>query len=383
MGLLSKVIFMTNGSEAELWEQGNWQHLVLDNLKDYAVLSLDLSGTILGWNPGVESVLGYREGEIAGKNISIIFTPEDQRAGIAEREMAEAAEQGRAEDERWHLRADGRRFWATGVMFPLRDQDGTLVGFAKLLTDHTRRKEAEMSLQSLNEELEHRVEARTKQVRHLASQVTLAENQERHRIAQLLHDEVQQDLHALQFALNRLHKHTEIETVQEGLKEAEHLLRQAIRTSRGLATDFSPAVLKGEGLTEMLRWLAIRMQELHDLRVEVKAPADLSVPHEALRVLLFSVTRELLFNVVKHAGVNEATVTLRQHASQFEIEVSDPGQGFDPAHVTGGTAKETGLGLASVRERLSLLEGRLDLVSQPGAGTQVTVIVPTAVFKSS
>ncbi|MFL6282989.1 MAG: PAS domain S-box protein, partial [Pyrinomonadaceae bacterium] len=118
--------------------------LMVESVGDYAVFAADTSGRILSWNPGVLRLLGYEEGEWVGRHASIIFTPEDLERGKHVVEMETAAREGRAEDNRWHVRKDGTRFWANGMLMPLRDAAGGLLrGFAKILRDNTAAKEQE------------------------------------------------------------------------------------------------------------------------------------------------------------------------------------------------------------------------------------------------
>src|SRR5436305_1005615 len=112
-------------------------HLLMENVKDFAIFMLDPEGHIVSWNTGAERILGYKESEILGRPFSVIFTPEDLQRGRSEYELQMARETGRAEDERWHVKKDGSRFWASGVVTPLRDEDGMLQGFAKILRDIT------------------------------------------------------------------------------------------------------------------------------------------------------------------------------------------------------------------------------------------------------
>ena len=128
--------------------------LLLDNLEDFALWMMDTAGTIVTWTPGVERVLGYTENEFLSQSSALIFTPEDQENGSPEQELALAALDGRAEDVRWHLRKDGTRFWANGQMIALRDDDGELRGFAKILRDDTRRKQIEDDLNQTRQQLQ-------------------------------------------------------------------------------------------------------------------------------------------------------------------------------------------------------------------------------------
>jgi PAS domain S-box-containing protein len=111
----------------------------VEEVRDYAIFMTDHEGIVKNWNLGAEQILGYQEHEILGKSVSKFFTAEDRAKDIPARELATAATEGRAEDERWHVRADGSRFWASGVVTPVRDQDEVLVGFIKVMRDMTER----------------------------------------------------------------------------------------------------------------------------------------------------------------------------------------------------------------------------------------------------
>ena len=128
---------------------GHYRQIV-QSAVDYAIVGMDLHGRILSWNEGARRVLGWSEDEMRGQSAHRFFTPEDVAAGKVEAEMAIAIEQGRALDERWHLRKDGERFWASGELMPLRDDGGAIDGFVKILRDHTEQRAAEARLRSLN-----------------------------------------------------------------------------------------------------------------------------------------------------------------------------------------------------------------------------------------
>lgn len=115
---------------------------VLENLKDHAIFLLDSEGLICSWNPGSEHVFGFKDADVIGKSFATIFTPEDVKAGIPGKELAIARSEGKAEDERWHQRKDGSRFWASGAVVPVRGEQGEQQ-FIKVLRDATDRKRAE------------------------------------------------------------------------------------------------------------------------------------------------------------------------------------------------------------------------------------------------
>ena len=111
----------------------------IEDIRDYAIFMTDADGIVTNWNVGAQHILGYTEEEIIGKDASKIFTTEDRTRGVPEKELASAATLGRAEDERWHVRKDGSRFWASGVVTPVRDAEGKLIGFSKVMRDMTER----------------------------------------------------------------------------------------------------------------------------------------------------------------------------------------------------------------------------------------------------
>ncbi|HEY0406842.1 MAG TPA: PAS domain S-box protein [Pyrinomonadaceae bacterium] len=113
--------------------------LMVESVEDYAIFATDSDGTVVSWNVGAQHIFGYAEAEIVGENSAVLFTPEDIERAAPQRELEKAATKGRAADERWHLRKDGSRFWASGIVTPLKDEDGKLRGFVKVARDETRR----------------------------------------------------------------------------------------------------------------------------------------------------------------------------------------------------------------------------------------------------
>jgi PAS domain S-box-containing protein len=120
--------------------------LLIEGVREYAIFMLDGENRVTSWNHGAERILGYAEGEILGRPGAVFFTPEDRDAGEPEKEMRQAVTTGQACDDRWHVRKDGSRFWANGIMTALRDEGGGLRGFAKIMRDNTERKQMEDDL---------------------------------------------------------------------------------------------------------------------------------------------------------------------------------------------------------------------------------------------
>ena len=352
----------------------NWQELAVDNLYLYAVFAIGLDGTILNWNPGVKSVLGFDEADFVGQPAHMIFTVEDRQAGIPEQELRIAKEKGNAHDVRQHLKQDGSRFWATGAMTALRDETGELTGFAKVVRDSSKSKAMEASLEQLNAYLEDEVLARTADLRELAAQLTLTEQRERERLAQTLHDSVQQELYAIRFALTGLKKELTGHKASETLEGADTLLKKTMQLTRDVTTDLAPPVLESPDLCAPLQWLAESMQQKHGLQVKVVASEVCEVVHDASRILLFNLAQEFLFNVVKHADTPEATLILSEEEEGIELVVEDEGRGFTLDSEAEQLA--TGLGLSGARKRLQVFGGGLEVDAEPGRGTRITVRLP-------
>jgi PAS domain S-box-containing protein len=128
--------------------------LLLDNLEDYALFTMDERGVAVSWTPGVLRLLGYEEAEFLGFDTSLIFTQQDRVRGLHLAEREKAAQEGRARDVRWHRRKDGTVFWGNGQMIALREDDGQLIGFAKILRDDTSRRKMEEDLRETRERLQ-------------------------------------------------------------------------------------------------------------------------------------------------------------------------------------------------------------------------------------
>jgi PAS domain S-box-containing protein len=223
-------------------------------------------------------------------------------------------------------------------------------------------------------DISERVQSQEK-IRSLAAELTRAEQEERHRISQVLHDDLQQRLFAIKTQLAFLKDINLSADTNRELDQIQDSLSESIALTRNLSIDLSPIVLQGEGLTEAMTWLASRMKELYGLQVDLDAKENLNQLDDHMRMVLFQSVRELLFNVVKHSGVSEAKVTLERVNGYCRITVSDNGKGFDLEAILGSL--QAAHGLLIIQDRLKLLGCRMKLVSKPGEGTHIMIEPPS------
>ncbi len=215
------------------------------------------------------------------------------------------------------------------------------------------------------------------QIRALAAELTSAEQAERHRLAQILHDDLQQRIFAIQMQLSFLkdaYEKNDLQAFEIDFPQLEEWLAESIQVTRQLSVDLSPPILHGEGLVEAVIWLAAQMQEQYGLNVKIQGDGKHAQLDEKVRVLVFYTVRELLFNVVKHSGTLEATVTFENNDDYLNVSVSDVGKGFPSQEIMNN--RMIGHGLLSLRHRLNLLGCNMEVKSEFGNGTQVIIEVP-------
>ena len=358
--------------------------LLVEEVRDYAIIVVDTRGRVQMWNPGAEQMLGYRRREIIGQSASVIFTPEDRAAREDKKETETARRNGRAEDERWHLRKSGERFWGSGVMTRLNDENGKLIGYVKLLRDHTERKRLEDQTKQMNELLERRVGERTEELvrqqsrlRELALETTNAEQRARDAIAADLHDNLAQIMASCLMKLAATQKVFPGSKAPPEYTESIECVREVLRQVRVLMYDLSPMTFGDGQVRPAIEWVKERMAS-HGLEVTIREETrTLHLDEDVLR-LVYRAVQELLWNVVKHARVNRASVRITRSKQTLRVTVRDKGRGFNPSRIS--KASETGgFGLFSLRERLAALGGSMTVKSSPGKGTEVTIEAPVKV----
>ena len=334
---------------------------VVEGMRD-ALLVMDADNHLVDLNESAAEILGRTLRESIGIPISDLLP--------APVELLRTRSEQQADIEL--LSPQGVRHRYEARMSALYDGRGRLTGRLAVLRDVTQQRRAEQEREALLRE----VERRAQQLSALATELTQAEERERRRLAQTLHDHLQQLLVGAKMHVIALRNQADSQRFAVALQQIVALLEQSLAATRALTVELSPPVLYEGTLAQALAWLGHWVEERHGLNVVARLDPHAEPTGDDVRILLFQAARELLFNVVKHAQVERAYLGMRivDH-DLIELVVADEGVGFaspsDEALIT-----PSGFGLFSIRERLQLLGGRMEVVSSPKQGTRVTLYAP-------
>ena len=287
----------------------------------------------------------------------------------------------------------------------LAEERDLIESLAEMLRSYFQHKIADEALQQAHDNLEQLVHARTvelrntnaaleqqiaeyrvarqkidkhqRQLRQLASELSLAEDRERRDIASDLHDHIGQALAFIKVRLQQFQGDAMFSGFEKSIEEVVKLIEQTITYTRSLTFEISPPVLYELGLEAALEWLGEQFQQKYGVAVKVDTRGTVSPLDDDIQVMLFKSVRELLMNTVKHSGTHEVSIRVRRSPTAISTEVSDNGQGFDVSALEAASGETVGFGLFSIRERLTYVGGEFNITSSPGKGTQVTLVVPT------
>ena len=275
--------------------------------------------------------------------------------------------------------SDGTVRWLRTMGRPI-SMKGSIPKSIGITLDITSLKAIEARLMSLNASLNERTaeaEARANQLRSLMAQLTRAETEEQARLAEILHDHVQQVLVAADLKLAQLLRRSTTDKDNEALVQVSGFVREALQRTSLLSKDYNPRILEESGLLQALMWQASAMREEYGLIVRVDRETDLEPAQQEVRVIVFRAVKELLFNVVKHARTPRARVRVaKSDDAMLEIEVADSGVGFDAHKKPVSNSSRGGQGIPRIRDRILALGGRFELQSADGAGTRAVIRVP-------
>ena len=273
--------------------------------------------------------------------------------------------------------------WFDYSFSPIRDAEGNINGIINLAIEVTARVKAQKELIKLNKNLEKKVKKRTatldaykNKLRRLTYQLNKTKEQERYQHARILHDHVGQLLDVSLIELNLLKKSASEEDFLGIIEELKEVILEANKYIREFVKELKPPdIFEKENISALIRWLAQHMKK-YRLKIFVDDDGKPKPLSEEVHKILYESTRELLFNIIKHADVEEAKILLRRENNRIQIIVKDAGKGFDFDGEDIVASTEGGFGLFNVQERMDMLGGSLEIESIPGEGTKAMLSAP-------
>lgn len=356
--------------------------LLLENIRDCAVLDLSQNEEICSWNSGAERIFGYTASEVLGVDGGEFFSAAGYPGDSFQQELQIALESGRGEGESWLTRKDGTRFFARWITNAIYSRDEQVIGFITTLRDETMRRKTE------DEEARRKQFARNwieEQARVASSalgqtQTELVEigrrllnlqEEERRRIARDLHDHLAQRLALLEMGLNRLREGLpgDLEELQTEVTALQKQTAALVQDVREISHRLHPSILEHLGLVPALKALCDEYWHSRKAPVTFEPVQDGSPIPLEVATAFYRICEEALRNVQKHAGDVPVSVQMQAGASELLLRIHDAGAGFDPAGVNSGEH----LGLVSMRERAAMVGAICRCISQPGKGTTIEV----------
>lgn len=348
-----------------------------------AVADMDLHYTMA--NQYLLDMLGYELDELSLISARDLTHPDDLPETQKFLEQVLSGKTNSYATEKRYICKNGEIIWVAVNAAAVHDQHGAVKNFIIIVEDITERKNSQENLRALTETLEQRVaertalaEQRTEQIRNLATALNNAEQQERQRLAKILHDHMQQLLVAARMGISRVQRRIDGSAESDILAHVSDLLMQAVQSSRSLSIQLCPPVLAEKGLAAALHWLGAQMQENHGLSVSINVEPEAEQRAQSLGSPIYQAVRELLFNIVKHAGTDRATVELScMEDDSVQVVVEDRGKGFE-SDASENNLTSSGFGLHSIQKRIMLEGGTFQIESAPGNGTRIIIILQCA-----
>jgi PAS domain S-box-containing protein len=373
-------------AEEELRRSEERFRLLVQSVTDYAIYMLDPEGAVASWNAGAERFKGYTANEIIGAHFSRFYSEADRAAGIPERALQTARDDGRFEAEGWRYRKDGTRFWASVVIDPVRDDSGALIGYAKITRDLSERREAQLALEQAQQAF-------------FQSQKMEAIGKLTGGVAHDFNNLLAAIMGSIDLARRRLAQGADISRFLDNAMQAAE--RGATLTQRMLAFARKQELqLETVDLTDLVRGMADLLQRT----IGAGTAIDTRFPLILKPVRADAAQLELaLINLAVNArdtmqGSGTIVIAAREESVRGDgevlaqgdyvcLSVMDHGEGMDaetltkavdPFYTTKGVGKGTGLGLSMVVGMAAQCGGRLILHSVKGQGTTAEIWLPSA-----
>jgi PAS domain S-box-containing protein len=368
---------------AQLRDSERHFRLLVQSVTDYAIYMLDPSGRVASWNAGAERIKGYTRDEIVGSHFSQFFTPEDREAKIPQRALKAAAETGRFESEGWRIRKDGTRFWALAVLDAVHDEEGNLIGFAKITRDMTERREAQLRLEKTQEQL-----AQAQKMEAIG-QLTGGIAHDFNNLLMIVSGQAQ----LLKKRLGEERDVRAVDAIEQAAKSGANLTRQLLTFAR--RQRLNPVVVNLEEQVSAFRdLLTSAVSGAVKLVVDITPdvwPVEVDAGELELALVNIAIN-------ARDAMPNGGGLTLAARNVAFgndaigpargefvALSLTDTGSGIpaellpkitEPFFTTKELGKGTGLGLSQVYGFARQSGGDLAIESEVGKGTQVTMYLP-------
>jgi PAS domain S-box-containing protein len=332
-----------------------------------AIVCMDLAGNIIFWNPQAEKVFGWEKEEIIGRPLADTIVP----AAYRERHkkgMQHYLKTGQGPllnklVEITAINKKGVEFPVELAIIPVKENGNEF--FCSFIQDITERKKSEEKIRQSHEQL-----------RQLASHLQDVREEEQKRIAREVHDELGQQITGLKMDVAWIRKkiagHTESVSIQEKLKEMTTLLDSAVKTIRKIASELRPSILDDMGLIAALEWQTLEFQKRFSIPVVFKSSVRQLELDPTIATNLFRLYQESLTNIARHADAKNASAELDVHKKQVTLSITDDGKGFE----VGESDDKKTLGLLGMKERVLMMNGELEIKSEPGKGTTIIIKVP-------
>lgn len=360
-----------------LFESEQRSQLIIEGLRDVAIITTDSTGRITSWNSGAQDVMGYTDEEIIGQNIAVLFTPEDVENDVPQEEMRAAHSDGNIADARWLRRKDGSTFWALGFLSALYDESGAFQGYAKLIHEQTERKRLEEEVAKRTEDLASRDRAKDEFLAMLGHELRnpLSAISGASQAARLLgNKEVERPLAIVDRQISHMSQLVndllDVARVTQGkitlqLKRLslDYIVMGVVNNSQGTATS------KG-------------------LALKVEVSPNIFVQGDAVR--LEQIVNNLITNAIKYTPRGEVRINLQKREGKAVLTISDTGIGMDAellprlfelfSQATRGLARSDGglgVGLTIVKQLVELHGGTVEGESEgEGRGSTFRVSLP-------
>lgn len=352
-------------STRKLVEGALWQQAQLIDQSHDAIFSMDFNGAVLSWNGGAERLFGYSREEVFGKPVLSIC-----QGGGCDALRAEALHalhaKGADRLETSLRRKSGEQFDAHLSLSLLKDFEGAGIGVVGYVIDITERKQAEHEL----------IKSR-RQLQELSIFLQTVREDERKRIARELHDELGQTMTALRFDLNWISRHLNAQDnlASDKISSMNTMVNQTVDSIRRIAEDLRPGMLDDLGLAAAIENHVAKFTERTGITCDLtmnQADFDLD---DQVATALFRIVQESLTNVVRHSGASQVSIRLHELEDQMLLIVQDNGHGFQ----FGQDVNKKTYGLMGMRERVKMLDGTLDIFTEPGSGVRIEAGVPKCV----